>query len=216
MVTTIVGLCIAVVLIGIAWLNHNSHLKRSVLGSVALLFVSYALSLLAASLTSRETLLAFNEPKAFCGFYLDCHMHAAVVGVRQTKTIGDNTADGRFYVVSVRVFSDAKRASIGLLEVDARVEDASDNSYTRDLTAEQALPAQPVFEQKLGPGDSFTKEIVFNLPVNVKAPRLDIREGYAIDHFIESVLICDEDSLFHERKYFDLTEQVDPEARARS
>ena len=37
-------------------------------------------------------------------------------------------------------------------------------------------------------------------------PRLDIREGYGIDHAIEAVLVDDEDSVFHKRNYFLLAE----------
>lgn len=52
-----------------------------------------------------------------------------------------------------------------------------------------------------------SEEKVFDLPANVKNPRLDIKEGYGIDHAIEAVLIGDEDSVWHKRNYFALAEQ---------
>ena len=146
-----------------------------------------------------------REGKAYCGFYLDCHMHTAVTDVRRAKTIGDNTANGEFYIVRVNVFSDAKAATLGLLTVDAHVEDAAGSTYTRDLIAEEALAPQPDFAQQVEPSESFDKEIVFDLPADVDRPKLDIREGYGIDHFIEALLIGDEDSIFHKRSYLKLT-----------
>jgi len=66
------------------------------------------------------------------------------------------------------------------------------------------LPPQPDFEEKLGPGQSFEKQIVFDLPAEAANPRRDIREGYGVDHVIEYFLIGDEDSMFHARNHFSL------------
>jgi len=84
------------------------------------------------------------------------------------------------------------------------VVDAEGQTYTRDMQTESELPSQPDFERKVTPAETFEKQIVFDLPVDVNDPRLDIREGYGIDHVIEAVLIGDEDSLFHKRNYFAL------------
>ena len=117
------------------------------------------------------------------------------------------TANGQFYIVKVKVFNDARRATLGLLTVDAKVIDEVANPYQRDQQAESQLPPQPPLEQKIPPVGSFEKEIVFDLPINVRDPRLDIREGYGIDHVIEAVLVDDEDSIMHKRKLFGLQEQ---------
>src|SRR6185369_9329835 len=109
------------------------------------------------SLVSSERELSLNEPKQFCGFYLDCHMHTAVTDVRKAKTIGNKTAGGEFYIVTVKVFSDAKAATLGLLTVDAHVVDAVDQKYTRDMDAETALGPQPEFDKKISPIESFEK-----------------------------------------------------------
>jgi hypothetical protein len=204
---TVGGLILAAVLLAVAWLNESAWLKKFVLGGVAIWFVFYGLMLIGVSLMGEERLIAIGdrEGKAYCGFYLDCHMHTAVTDVRRAKTIGDNTANGEFYIVRVNVFSDAKAATLGLLTVDAHVEDAAGRTYARDLLAEEALAPQPEFDHKVGPSESFEKEIVFDLPVGVDRPKLDIREGYGIDHLIEAFLIGDEDSIFHKRSYLKLT-----------
>ena len=201
---TICGLALAVVLLVYAFWTRKNWLKTFVLGGVVIWLTGYAILLFASSFFSVERNLGLNEPKEFCGFYLDCHMHMAVTNVRKTKTIGDKTANGEFYVVKVKIFSDAKRATLGLNTVDAKVVDDQNNNFQRDAEAEAGLGEQPPFDRKISPVESFEKEIVFDLPANVKNPRLDIRQGYGIDHVIETILIDDEESIGHKRSYFKL------------
>ncbi|MEO8574593.1 MAG: hypothetical protein ABI481_11535 [Pyrinomonadaceae bacterium] len=202
---TIGGLVLATIIFVISIFTKNTWLRNFVLGGVAVWFVFYFAMLFGFSAASKEKELALNEPKEFCGFYLDCHMHTAVATVRKTKTIGNQTAKGDFYIVKVKVFSDARAATLGLLTVDAHVVEASGRTYDRDMTAETNLPPQPDFEKPISPVESFEKEIVFDLPDEVKNPRLDIREGYGIDHVIEALLVDDEDSILHKRSYLLLT-----------
>ena len=187
MLLTIGGLLAAGVFFAVAWLNESVWLKKFVLGGVAIWLAFYAVMLIGASLLSKERLIAIGDTdgKAFCGFYLDCHLHTAVLDVRRAKSIGPRRANGEFYIVRVNVFSDAKAATLGLLTVDAHVEEAAGRTYTRDLQAEEELAPQPEFEQTIGPNESFDKEIVFDLPVGVELPKIDIREGYGIDHAID-------------------------------
>src|SRR5262249_16000217 len=102
MLMTIGGLIVAAVLLGIAWLNQSAWLKKFVVGGVTVWFAFYIAMLLGFSLFSTETTLTLNEPKEFCGFYLDCHMHTAVTSVRKTDRLGDRIANGEFYIVTVK------------------------------------------------------------------------------------------------------------------
>lgn len=204
MLMTIGGLIVAAILFAISIFTKKAWLRNFVFGGVVVWCVFYLAMLIGFSATSEEKDLAVNEAKEFCGFYLDCHMHTAVTDVRKTKTIGNKTANGEFYIVKVKVFSDAKAATIGLVTVDAHVVDGAGQKYDRDLTAESNLSPQPNFEEPISPVESFEKEIVFDLPDNISNPRLDIREGYGIDHAIEAVLVDDEDSILHKRNYFRL------------
>jgi hypothetical protein len=167
-------------------------------------FVLYAVLLFGSSLSSEEKTLGLGEPKEFCGFYLDCHMHASVSDVRTAKTIGDKTAKGEFYIVTVKIFSDAKRVDLGLLAPKLFVIDADGKAYPR---AEDAENPEPPLDKKIPAGGSFEKEIVFDLPADVKNPRLDVAEGIGIDKAIEAVLIGDEDSILHKRVRFGLEPQ---------
>ena len=204
MLMTIGGLIVSAILFGLSFFLGTTWLRSFILGGVAIWFGFYFAMLLGFSLFSTEKTLSIGEAKEYCGFYLDCHMHAAVTGVRITKSIGDRTADGEFYIVTVKVFSDAKRATLGLLNVTAKVLDEDGNNYYRDHEAEDQLPPQPRFEKKVSPVESFEKQIAFDLPVDVKNPRLDLKEGYEIDRVIEALVIGDEDSLLHKRNYFEL------------
>ncbi len=209
MLMTIGGLIVAAILLAFSLFTKNVRPVKFTLGGVAVWFVLYVAMLFGFSFASAEKTLAMNEPKEYCGFYLDCHMHTSVKGVRTAKTIGGKTANGEFHIVKIEVFSDAVKATLGLITVDAHVVDASNREYSRDTEAEAQLPPQPDFEKQIGPEESLEKEIVFDLPVDVKNPRLDLREGYRIDHIIEAFLIGDEDSIFHKRNYFKLSEQND-------
>lgn len=207
MLMTIAGLVIAIVVLVGAIVTKKTWLRNFVLGGVAIWIVFYAAMLLGFSLTSVEKTLGLNEAKEYCGFYFDCHMHTAVTGVRTAARIGDRAANGQFYVVRVKVFSDARREPLALITVDARVVDNLGRIYVRDTGAEENLAAQPSFETQISPSESFEKEIVFDLPAEAVFPRLDIREGYGIDHVIEALLIGDEDSICHKRQFFEIQEQ---------
>jgi hypothetical protein len=204
MAMTIGGLIVAVLVLAVSIATRKTWLRNFVFGGVAVWFAFYFAMLIGFSLRSEEKELSLNDPKEFCGFYLDCHMHTAVTDVQRTKTIGNRSANGEFYIVKVRVFSNAKQATLGLLGVDAHVVDASGRTYSRDSQAETLLPPQEDFERRISPVENFEKEIVFDLPEDVSAPRLDIREGYGIDHVIEALLVDDEDSVLHKRAYFKL------------
>lgn len=215
MLMTIGGLAAAAILLVFAFVSDRSWLKKFVLGGVAIWFLFYGVLLLVMSLTSRETNLGNNEPKEFCGFYLDCHMHTEVTGVRTAKNIGDKTANGEFYIVNLKVFSDARNPAIALrlLKPQAVVMDENGATYARNDAAEQLLPTANLnLGADVKNDETIEKEIVFDLPEGIKNPRLDIREGYGVDHVIEAVLIGDEDSILHKRIYFKLLSE--PEAVA--
>ena len=204
MLLTIGGLGLAFVLLTIAVLTKQVWLSKFVTGAVTIWFVFYTTMLLGVSLASREKTLRLNEPKAFCGFYLDCHLHASISDVRTTKQIGDKTAQGIFYIVKVKIFSDARRAAIGLHNPQFEVVDEQRRIFQ---PIEDSIVSGNPFERKVPAGGSFEGEIVFDLPADIKNPRLDVAEGIGIDKVIESVLIGDEDSILHKRNYFKLEEQ---------
>jgi len=197
------GLAAAVIVLAVSIQTQKIWLRNFVFGGVAVWFVFYLAMLFGFSLSSEEKLLGLNESKEFCGYYFDCHMHTAVTGIRKTKILRDKTANGEFYVVDVEVFSDARRAKLGFDALTLFVIDENGKRYLRAADAENP---EPPFTQKVPAGESFEKEVVFDLPVDAKAPRLDMHDGHAL---IEKVLVGDEDSIFHKRNFFKLSEQND-------
>lgn len=205
MVLTIGGLGLAFVSLMAAHFMKQVWLSKFVLGAAAIWIVFYTTTLLGVSLASREKTLELNEAKEFCGFYTDCHMHANVSNVRTAKQFGDKTADGIFYIARVKIFNDARRAAIGLHDPQFEVVDEQQRTFE---PVEFSDDFGNSFEQKVPAGGSFEGEIVFDLPLDVTNPQLDIAEGIGIDKFIEAVLIDDEDSIFHRRTRFKLAEQT--------
>ena len=205
MLATIGGLGLGFILMIIAVWTKQVWLSKFVSGAVAIWLVFYTTTLLGVSLASSEKTLGLNEPKAFCGFYIDCHLHASVTDVRTAKQIGDKTAQGIFYIVKVKIFSDARRAAIGLLDPQFAVVDEQGGIFE---PLEDSSVSGNSFERKVPAGGSFEEAVIFDLPADIENPRLDIAEGIGIDKVIEAVLIGDEDSILHERNYFELKEQI--------
>jgi hypothetical protein len=201
MLATIGGLGLAFILLIIAALTKQVWLSKFILGAVAIWLVFYTTTLLGVSLASREKTLGLNKPKAFCGFYLDCHLHASVSDVRTAKQIDYKTEQGVFYIVKVKIFSDARRAAIGLHNPQFEVVDEQRRIFQ---PIEDSIVSGNPFERKVPAGGSFEGEVIFDLPADIKNPRLDIAEGIRIDKVIESVLIGDEDSILHKRVRFSL------------
>ncbi|HEX8195152.1 MAG TPA: hypothetical protein VF571_02995 [Pyrinomonadaceae bacterium] len=201
MLLTIGGLFLAILLMIVAGVTRQIWLAKFVFGAVGVWFAVYAVLLATVSFFSAEKTLNLNEPKAFCGFYLDCHIRAAVTDVRKTKTFGNKTADGEFYVVRVKIFSDARLADLGLQAPEFEVVDGNGSRFKRLANLEKT---EPSWDTKVPAGGSFEKEAVFDLPENVSNPRLDVSEGIGVDKVFEMFLIGDEDSLWHKRALFKL------------
>ncbi len=207
---TIGGLIAAGILIAVSSFTKKAWLTKITLGGVAVWFALYVGMLSGFSFASSDKSLSLNEPKANCGFYLDCHMHTAVTGVRTAKTIGGETAKGIYYIANVKVFSDAKNPEIAfrLLEPIAEVLDTNGNTYSRVIAAEDQLPTGSVqLSEDIKGKQTIEKELVFDVSETAVDIRLLITEGYGIDKYIEAVLIDDEDSILHKKNYFELKEQ---------
>lgn len=191
--------------------------RRGAAGNVVLvalgLCVAYAGLLVIFSLASTERVLARGAEKHFCE--IDCHLAYSIKDVRQTKTLGPAaqtvTADGTFYVVTVKTRFDEQTISPQRgnqpLTPNSRVVtvlDADGREYSPTPTGQRALELTEgtgmPFTTPLRPGESYTTELVFDLPADVRAPRLLIHEGETVTHFI----IGHENSPLHKKTAFRL------------
>jgi hypothetical protein len=154
---------------------------------------AYGALLLGTSLGSRERILARGETLRFCGFYLDCHLGLTVEGVDRRDTLQGVRARGEFYVVRLRVSSDARRATLRPTPPVFAVVDADGTHYP----PAEHLDTGPRRMPPLPAGGSHTMEVVFDLPREIREPRLRVRSTRGIERFLEAVLVGDDDSILH-------------------
>ena len=192
--------------------RNYDRARQIVLGTMAGLGL-YGALLLTFSLVSREKVLARGEQKYFCE--LDCHLAYSVVEVTTSRTFGkephQRTAEGIFYVVTLKMSFDEETISPtrgwGRLRPNDRniaVIDEGGNTYgfTR---MEQEAP-HPVESKELPPrmalrpGESQTTRFVFDLPADVRDPRLLVTTADPLMRLV----IGHENSFFHPRISFAL------------
>ena len=212
MLLTIGGLVVAGILLIVSLITKRSWLAKFTISGVAFWLVFYIVTLIGFSMMSEERVLGIGEAKQYCGFYLDCHMHTEVTSVRTAQQIGDREAKGIFYIVGVRVFSNARNPNITmrLIEPNARILTPDHTYIERDPAVEAQLPTADVAlgADIRGP-QTIDKELVFDVAKPSPDLKLLITDGHGIDKAIEAVLIGDEDSLLHGRTYFSLNERRD-------
>jgi hypothetical protein len=196
---TILGLLAAGVASVVLVRRGRTPLARSIALVTAAWLGAYATVLVITSLASRERTLALGETKRFCGFYLDCHMGVAVERVDTVSTIAGVRAGGTFYVVTLRVSSDARRVPLRLEEPNIAIVDREGFRHERSLEAEQALGRGQLLEleRPVEAGHSFTRAVVIDVPHDVRDPRLHVTMGGPLDRTVELALIGDEDALLH-------------------
>ncbi len=194
---------------------RRRDLARKVLSSGLVVLGGYLAVLLAASLLSEQKVLAPGQWKYFCE--VDCHEAYSVVGVKTAKTLGPpakpTATKGVFYVVTVKVWFDERtinprlRLPKALLTPNPHVADVVDQSGKRyevsqdgQVALEEVQGKSIAFTQPIRPGESYTSTLVFDLPPNVKNPRLYITTL----PWLTWALIGHENSPFHQKVLFRL------------
>ena len=183
---------------------------RYVLTALAVLVIGYGVLLLAFSLFSREHTLATGEEKYFCE--LDCHLAYSVQRVERVKTIGNATANGEFYVVTLRSRFDASTTApwrprdvpltpdpLGFAVVGGQGRQV-EGSAAGQAAWEAQHGLQKSLMDPLLPGEARETTMVFDVPPDVQSPRLLAQ--FAV--FPTQVLIGDENSVLHRKTYFRL------------
>ncbi|MCA1635522.1 MAG: DUF4352 domain-containing protein [Acidobacteria bacterium] len=201
-------LVLALILVHALWAKKFRRAKGLVLAGFGVAGLYFGL-MLAFSLASGEKVLARGEEKYFCE--IDCHLAYSVIGVRKAKTLGGATAGGEFYVVTLRTRFDEQtispRRGNATLTPNPRalaVSDEQGRAYRmseegmRQLGAERRA-GEPL-ETPLRPGESYTTEVVFDLPGDAKNPVLLLNESMLPTRFI----IGHENSFLHGQTKFRL------------
>lgn len=154
------------------------------LGVLLGLAVLYVLALVGVSLTSRKKILPPGEPLRFCGFYLDCHLSAAVTGYEVLPGPGG----GLLYRVKITFASSAKSATLSVR--NPRVELIADDGTRIKPNATPPLLLLP-------PGGSLEVDFLFPSLTPLVSPLLHLTDGDPMARFTELFLIGDNDSFLH-------------------
>lgn len=211
------GACFVLVVLGLVAM-HALVVRRYGRARVSLVLLAcvtatYFGVVLLFSFASGEKVLARGEEKHFCE--IDCHLAYSVAGVRRAKTLGEGatqaTASGEFLVVTLKTRFDettiSARRGDGELYPNPRsvtVYDADGHVYAPSEMGWRALGSTgsggvPI-ETPLRPGESYTTELVFDLPADARAERLLVNESDLPTRFI----IGHENSPLHKKTEFKL------------
>jgi len=153
----------------------------------------YVVIFLVASLTSRNRVLAVGEEKHICE--VDCHLAYAVAATKSEPLPNGQVR----HTVTVKVRFDeetisSRRPRDATLTPNSRYVALLDDAGNRYPGSADGL------KRKLIPGESYTTDIVFDVPADAKGLRLVLRNDDPESTFI----IGHENSLFHAKTTFAL------------
>ena len=180
--------------------------------SLVAILLGYATILFGASLTSHDEVLPRGGTKYFCE--IDCHLAYSVERVTRGNTLGippnEARASGAFYRISLKTWFDEStisqhRPREAPLYPNPRQVYILDSSGRRFLPSEEGQRALEVSGVKstplsrlLIPGESYVTELCFDLPKDVRAPRLYVGDSDPMS----SLLIGHEESPLHRKIWF--------------
>src|ERR1700733_2740813 len=216
------GACSGLLFTGLAFLYGLVTRKRRVMQVSAALAASgvllYATLLLGFSLASADKVLAVGDQKHFCE--VDCHIAYSVTSVTNASELGVGekriSAAGKFYVVRVQTWFDP--TTIGSFRGNGPLAPSPRKVAVLDEAGREFSPSQPgqrTYELTPGatttplttplrPGESYSTDFVFDLPADVRQPRLLVGD---VDP-VSSLIIGHEDSPLHKKIYFAISPSI--------
>jgi hypothetical protein len=177
----------------------------------------YFLLLAGVSLASSEQTLPPEGWKYFCE--IDCHLAYSLVSAQTAAALGPDlqqtTARGKFVIVRVKTWFDERTISAhrgnGPLTPNRRkalLVDDTGRSYEPSAEGQFALARSgtrsTAMAQALRPGESYTTDLVFDVPKNARGLRLLLIEDDPETRFV----IGHENSLLHKKIYFAVEETL--------
>jgi hypothetical protein len=181
----------------VSWITRR---RPWALGAAAAMFGLaglYAVALLGLSWMSRERVLVRGQEKYFCE--VDCHLAYAILDVQKMPAGG-----GTHYLIKLRTRFDETtisfhRGNFPLHPNPRRVALVDDHERQFEGAVEAGSGSAPL-EQSLRPGESYITNLVFDLPVDARNPRL-LLTGTILPTVL---LIGHENSFLHQKTSFRL------------
>ena len=176
---------------------------RVVLAVMVVIMAAYLGAMLIFSVRGRDKLLARGEEKHFCE--LECPLAYSIVNATRQKTIGEGAkqiqARGEFAVLTVKTRFD--ETTIGPLRGNGMLRP---NGRAFVLIDESGHRYSPVTQMgtsvttPLRPAESYTTDVVFDLPADAKPSVLMVNESAWETH----LLIGHENSWLHGQTKFQI------------
>lgn len=182
-------------------------------GAAIAIAAGYFLLLAGVSLASSEQTLPPDGWKYFCE--IDCHLAYSVLSAQTAAALGpelqQTTARGKFVTVRVKTWFDERTISAhrgnGPLTPNRRkallVDDTGrghEPSPEGQFALARSGDRSTAMAQSLRPGESYTTDLVFDVPKNARGLRLLLIE----DDPETRLVIGHENSLLHKKIYFDV------------
>lgn len=180
-------------------------------GAAVTIAAGYFLLLGGVSLASSEQTLPPDGWKYFCE--IDCHLAYSLVGAQTAlgPELQQTSAHGKFVVLRVKTWFDERTISAhrgnGPLTPNRRrvlLVDDTGRSYEPSPEGQFALARSgnrsTAMAQALRPGESYTTDLVFDVPKQARGLRLLLTEDDPETRFV----IGHENSLLHKKIYFDV------------
>lgn len=211
----VLGISLLVLLYGAA--RRSAFFAKLGGGAAIAIAVGYFLLLAGVSLASSELTLPLDGRKYFCE--IDCHLAYSLVGAQTAAALGPDlqqaTAHGKFVILRVKTWFDEGTISAhrgnGPLTPNRRkalLVDNTGRSYEPSPQGQFALARSgnnsTVMAEALRPGESYTTNLVFDVPKSARGLRLLLIEDDPETRFV----IGHENSLLHKKIYFDVEKEL--------
>ena len=206
----VLGISLLVLFYGAA--RRSAFFAKLGASAVITIAAGYFLLLAGVSLASSEQTLPPDGWKYFCE--LDCHLAYSLVSAQTAAALGpelqQTSAHGKFVILRVKTWFDERTISPhrgdGPLTPNRRrtfLVDDTGRSYEPSPEGQFGLArsgnnSRPM-AQALRPGESYTTDLVFDVPRNARGLRLLLIEDDPETRFV----IGHENSLLHKKIYFD-------------
>ena len=207
----VLGISLLVLFYGAA--RRSAFFAKLGAGAAATIAAGYFLLLGGVSLASSEQTLPRDGWKYFCE--LDCHLAYSLEGAQTAAALGpelqQTSPHGKFVVLRVKTWFDERTISEhrgnGPLTPNRRkalLVDDTGRSYEPSPEGQFALARggnrSTAMAQPLRPGESYTTDLVFDVPKRARGLRLLLTEDDPETRFV----IGHENSLLHKKIYFDV------------
>ncbi len=189
------GCILALIVLIYSLLRRRWGQAKRILLFLGSFLVVYAVVLIIVSLLSPQRIFAMHQNRCFDDWCV------SVEQVVQQPTVGTApkviTARGVFYLVTMRVSSQAKAVSQRALDAQVYLLDGGGQRHNPDPSGQQALDAGgqggQALNSELAPGGSFTRTTVFDVPRGSSGLSLVITHGL----FPDILVIGSDQSFLH-------------------